>query len=409
MNSAMKPLAGIRVLDLSRVLAGPLCAQTLGDLGAEVIKVEPFGSGDESRSWPPFHAGMVSTAFLSANRHKRSIAIDLKRPEGLEILRQMVRSSHVLLESNATGVSERLGIDYQSLQAINPSLIYCSISGFGRTGPMRAERGYDMILQAFSGIMSITGDESSGPIRVPFSPVDQTTGHHATIGIMAALMRRGQTGEGAFIDVSLFDTAVAFVGYMMQAYWTDGVLPKRSGSRHGGIAPYQAFEAADGPILIGVANDKLWRGFCRTFDLEALIEDPRFATNASRVAHREETVAIVQERVGSWRVADLVAKLSEIGVPSAPVNTLEDVLKHEHTIARGIIGAYDHPVLGAFQTVGMPIVFDGQPRDFGAPPPLLGEHTDAILKDFGYDAAQIAALCDGGVVQRPTVPQGVAA
>jgi crotonobetainyl-CoA:carnitine CoA-transferase CaiB-like acyl-CoA transferase len=409
MIGAMKPLAGMRVLDLSRVLAGPLCAQTLGDLGAEVIKVEPFGNGDESRTWPPFRDG-VSTAFLSANRHKKSIAIDLKKRRGLELVRRMVRDCDVVVESNATGVSERLGIDYVSLKAENPRLVYCTISGFGRSGPLREARGYDVILQAFSGIMGMTGEEGSGPVRIPFSPIDQTTGHHAVIGILSALMRRGQTGQGAYVEVSLYETAVAFVGYLLQAYWEEGILPKRLGSRHGGIAPYQAFECSDKAILIGIANDKLWANFCRAFAISELVDDPRFSTNASRVANRSETVAIVQERVGSWQSDDLLTKLNALGIPCAPINTLADLIKHEHTTARGIIGRFQHPVLGSLQTVGIPILFDRQPRDFGSPPPMLGEHTYPILQAMGYSIAEIEDLCSSNVVQAlATAPEADAA
>ena len=294
----MTPLAGIRVLDFSKVLAGPLCGQWLGDLGAEVTKIEPPKGGDDTRGWPPFRGG-VGAVFLSANRNKRSLALDLKTEAGRDAARRMVAQADVLIESYATGVAERLGIGADRMRALNPRLIYCSISGFGRTGPLKDGLGYDVILQAFSGIMAMTGERDGGPARSPFSPIDQSTGMNAFSGILAALLERHRTGQGCRLEVSLFETAAALLGYNFQIFWEKGSLPEKCGSGHELLCPYQAFDASDRPVLIGIANDNLWRRFTAGIGQPELGEDPRFRTNADRVARFAETVALVQSIVAT--------------------------------------------------------------------------------------------------------------
>lgn len=395
----MKPLSGIRVLDLSRVLAGPLCTQMLGDLGAEVIKIEPCDVGDESRAWPPL-CGDTGTAYLAVNRNKKSLTVDLRTAEGLDIVRRLAKVSDVVVESNSTGASERLGVGYESLRGENPSIVYCSISGFGRSGPLRDAKGYDLMLQAFSGILDLTGEPGGKPARSPFSPIDQATGHHAVIGIMGALMRRMQTGQGALVEVSLFETATHFVSYLLQAYWTSGKPPAKLGCEHPALVPYQPFEAIDRTILIGIANDALWKRFCQSFGLGEYVEDSRFRTNAERVRRRAETVALVQNVVAAWPADDLLHKLIEIGVPCAPLNSIADLAAHEHTAARGILVDYQHPVLGPLHAVAQPIQFDGQPRTAGTPPPSLGEHNREVLAMLGYDTTQIGAIERSGTLGR---------
>ncbi|HYZ63813.1 MAG TPA: CoA transferase, partial [Acetobacteraceae bacterium] len=341
----MTPLTGIRVLDFTKVLAGPLCTQYLGDFGAEVIKVEPTVLGDDTRRWPPFR-GESGAVFLSVNRNKRSLALDLKTADGRAIAHKLAARADVVIESYGTGVAERLGIDEKTLRALNSRLIYCSISGFGRTGPLSHALGYDVILQAFTGMMGITGHPGGAPVRSPISPIDQTTGLHALSGILAALLERGRTGQGSRFEVSLFETGMAFLGYNFQTYWEKGTLPEKCGSGHESLVPYQAFEAADKPVLIGVANDNLWRRFCAAVGRSDLAEDARFRTSPDRVAHREECVALVQDIVRTRTCAEWLDLLNGLGVPCAPINTLEEVLEHPHTAARGIVLEYEHPALG---------------------------------------------------------------
>lgn len=390
------PLHNIRVLDFSKVLAGPLCTQYLADMGADVIKVEAVGTGDDSRRWPPFpkaqDGDQLGTPFLAANRGKRSIVIDLKTTEGREICQRLAATADVAIESFGPGVATRLGIDYESLKAINPRLVYCSISGFGATGPMRGGKGYDVILQAFTGMLSITGEPGGPAVRSPFSPVDQATGMHALSGILAALYERHESQRGQRIEVSLFDTATAFLAYFLQGFWERGTEPEKPGSGHESLCPYEIFATSDKPLILGVANDTLWRKFCDIAGLQNYAEDPRFDTNANRVKHRQETVALVRSVMVQRSCNEWIAELDEAGIPCSPLNTLGDLSAHPHTAAVEMIRTYKHPVLGEIKTVSQPVRFEGDRTPIRRPAPMLGQHTAEILSELGMGAMDIAHL-----------------
>lgn len=392
------PLSGLRVLDLSKVLAGPLCAQYLGDMGAEVIKVEPVHGGDDTRSWPPLRRadGTANGAiFLSANRNKRSVTVDLARAGGQEVVHRLAHWADVAISSFGPGVAARLKVDAPTLRALNPRLVCCEISGYGSVGPMREGKGYDVILQAFSGMLSITGEPGGPPVRSPFSPVDQGTGLHALIGILAALHERERTGEGGTVEASLFDTATGFLGYFLQNYWERGTEPERPGSGHESLCPYQVFESADKPLILGVANDALWQRFCEIAGLEAIRDDPRFATNAARVLHRAETVDRVAAAMRRRGRAEWLGLLDAAGIPCSPLHTLGELSQHPHSRASGMIFDYKHPVLGPLSAVAQPLRFDGERAVLRRPAPMLGEHTREVLAELGFSHEQIDQLASG--------------
>ncbi len=396
-----KPLAGVRVLDFSKVLAGPLCTQYLSDMGAEVIKVETTGLGDETRAWPPFRAPGLGSVYLSVNRGKRSIALDLKTEEGRAVAYRLVRTADVAIESFGTGVAERLGIDEETLRREKPDLIYCSISGFGRDGPMKNAPGYDVILQAFCGVMALTGEDGGPHIRSPISPIDQSTGMHALTGILAALYARRGGAPGRRIEVSLFETAMGMMAYNFQSFWEKGVQPARCGSSHESLCPYQAFEASDGPVMIGVANDNLWKKFCAVAGLDTIVDDPQFRTNADRAANRSATVERVQAAIARKPVAWWDAELAKVKVPCAPINDLKSLLEHPHTQASNIVLSYDHPTAGALNCIAQPVRFDGEARRVDRPAPLHGQHGREILDELGFTTGEIDQLTKRGGVALP--------
>lgn len=396
-----QPLRGIRVIDFSKVLAGPVCTQYLSDLGAEVVKVEPARGGDDTRSWPPFEDG-TGTIFLAVNRNKRSIGLDMKTPDGRAICSRLLCGADVVVESFGPGVAERLGIDYAAVNALNPGAVYCSVSGYGSQGPMCEGKGYDLIAQAFTGMLSLTGEPDGPPVRSPFSPVDQGTGMNAAIGILGALMQRAQTGKGMKLEASLFDTAVGFLGYFLRGFWQRGTEPERPGSGHESLCPYQVFDTADKPLILGVANDGLWVTFCQVAGVPELATDPRFASGADRVRHRKETVAIVagimrQRTRGEWMRA-----LDGRGIPCSPVHNLGELSAHPHTLASGMLQRYTDESGRDLRVVGMPLRLDGQRVPVRSPPPRLGEHTRDILLELGYDEGQIGVWQSQGVVSPGT-------
>jgi crotonobetainyl-CoA:carnitine CoA-transferase CaiB-like acyl-CoA transferase len=395
------PLSDVKVLDLSKVLAGPLCAQYLGDMGAEVIKVESPGQPDETRSWPPFRQAGDSrygAVYLSANRNKRSLALDMTSDEGRQILKRLVQWADVVIVSFGPGVAAKLGLNYPTLREHNARLVYCQISGYGSVGPLREGKGYDVILQAFTGMLALTGEPGGAHVRSPFSPVDQATGMHALSGILAALHRRTRTGRGCLVEASLFDTATGFLGYFLQSYWERGTEPVKPGSGHESLCPYQAFDGADKPLILGVANDTLWRRFCSLAGLEAVVDDPRFATNAARVTHRQETVALVAQALRQHPRDHWLQILDEAGIPCSPLHTLGELSAHAHTRESGMRFEYDHPELGTVSSVAQPLRFDGQRGGLRRHAPRMGEHSRGVLQDLGFSAEDIVQFQAHGSV-----------
>ena len=394
------PLAldGIRVLDLSRVIAGPWCGAILGDFGADVIKVEDTDAGDESRTWPPKKDGETA-AYLLFNRNKRGMTLDLKSPDGVEVIKALVQKSDVLVENFRTGTMESFGLGYDVLAEINPRLIYCSVSAFGRTGPRKDSPGYEALMQAFSGIMSITGEPGGPPVRSAVSFLDLTTGILCALGVTAAVHQRERTGLGQRVDGSLLDTAVALLAYHAEGYLLAGLVPKALGSGHPSLSPYRNFKCRDGQwIFIAAANDRFWGKLTRALDLEAMAADPRFMKNGDRVAHRAELEAMLEKIIGEYDREPLLKRLEEADVPATPVNTVDQVMNDPQTIARGMIERVVHPKLGEIPVVGTPLQFSRMNPGVRRAAPLRGEHTDAVLAECGLSPERIRELRDKKVI-----------
>ena len=390
------PLDGVRVLDFSKILAGPLCTQYLGDLGADVVKIEPCKGGDDTRLWPPFEDG-TGTIFLAVNRNKRSLALDLKSAEGLAICKRLAQQADVVVESFGPGVADRLGIGYEALKALNAGLVYCSISGYGTRGPMKEGKGYDLIAQAFTGMLSMTGEPEGPPVRSPFSPVDQGTGLHSVVAIMGALMLRTRTGSGMKLETSLFDSAVGFLGYFLQGYWQRGTEPARPGSGHESLCPYQAFETSDKPLILGIANDTLWRSFCAVANAPKLAADARFATGALRVSNRQDTVAAVARIMKRKTRAEWTALLEASGIPCSPVHSLGELAQHPHTLASDMILHYSNEQGRSLKAVASPVRADGQRPAMRIRPPRLGQDTRAVLQELGHSPDEVEKFIQQGV------------
>ena len=402
----MGPLAGLKVVDLTHVMAGPTCTLMLADMGADVIKVEKVPHGDDTRHTAPPRIGDESAAFLMMNRNKRGMAIDLKTPGGAGVLRRLVQGADVLVENFGPGVMERLGFAYEDLRKDNPGLIYCSLSGFGRSGPYKHRRGFDLVAQAMSGIMSFTGERADGPPVKCGAPLsDITAGILAAMGILAAYAHRLKTGEGQCVDTSLFEAA------LVQTYWQSaialatGIAPRAMGSAHPLNAPYQALEASDGWIVVGGANQANWLRMLEALQAAELARDPRFATGAARMAHRAELTAELARRFRTCPAAAWLAALEDKGVPCGPVNGMLEALADPQTRAREMVVEVAHTSLGRVETLGLPVKFSRTPGKVDSGAPLYGEHTRSILREHGFDEAEIAALeREGAVVSaQPTV------
>jgi len=391
-------LEGIRVLDLSRVLAGPFCGAILGDMGADVIKVEDTKSGDEVRTWPPHKEG-ESACFLVNNRNKRGIAVDMKTPEGLEIIRRLAQKSDVLIENFRTGTMESFGLGYEQLAESNPGLIYCSISAFGRKGPRAHEAGYEALMQAFTGIMSITGEPDGPPVRCGVSFLDLTTGILCALGIVSALYQRAQTGLGQRIDGSLFTTAISLLNFQAEGYLLAGVVPKALGSGAPGTSPYRNFRCADGQwVFIAAPNDNLWKRFANAIGLTHLVYDPKFATNMERVKNRVELEKMVQDAIGRYDREFLLQILKQAGVPATPVNRVDQALQDAQVKAQNMIWEMEDIKLGKVSLVGFPLYFSRIEPKLRRRPPRHGEHTDEVMRECGYSQEEISQLREKKVI-----------
>jgi formyl-CoA transferase len=399
-----KALGHIRVLDLTRVLAGPWCSQNLADLGADVIKIERPGAGDDTRAWgPPYlkneNGEDTSEAayYLSANRGKRSVTLDIACPEGQDIVRELVKQSDVVLENYKVGQLKKYGLDYDSLRAIKPDLVYCSITGFGQDGPYAQRPGYDFIVQGMGGFMSITGERDDlpggGPQKAGVAIADLMTGMYSTIAVMAALTHRDRTGEGQYIDMALLDVQVAMLANMGTNYLTSGKSPKRWGNAHQNIVPYQTFATSDGHIIVAVGNDGQYRKFCEVGGRPELASDERFATNPLRVKNRDTLVPILAGMVKTKTKQQWIEQLEAAGVPCGPINNLDEVFANPQVEARGMQIDMPHPSGATAKLVGSPMKLSATPPQYGTPPPLLGQHTGEVLQELlGRTPEQVAEL-----------------
>lgn len=409
MTAAEPPLAGLKVLDLSRVLAAPWASQILGDLGAEVLKIEQPGRGDDTRTWgPPFLEDGSDTPdaayFLCANRNKRSVAIDFARPEGAELVRRLAQDADILVENFRTGGLAKYGLDKDSLCAANPRLIYCSITGFGHTGPYAARGGYDFLIQGMSGLMSITGRPDgvpgAGPMKVGLPVSDLFTGLYATISILAALNERARSGQGQHLDCALLDSQLAVLVNQAMNYIVGGVVPSRLGNDHPNVVPYRDFAAEDDYIIVACGNDGQFRALCRLLGLHALAEDPRFATNAGRNRDRKTLELALAKAIAPWKAADLLAAMAEAGVPGGPINTIDQVLADPQVAARGLLKPMQREDGTPVMVIGYPGQFSRTPPSYRRAPPRLGQDTAAVLAELlGLPPAEVARLQAAGVVQ----------
>jgi crotonobetainyl-CoA:carnitine CoA-transferase CaiB-like acyl-CoA transferase len=378
----MSVLQGLRVIDLTRVLAGPFCTMMLGDMGAEVIKIEEPGQGDETRGWAPFIDGW-STYFLGVNRNKKSVVLDLKDPQDADALRRLIAKADVLVENFKPGSLANLGFSYSDVSRLNPRIVYCSISGYGQTGPRAGLSGYDVIIQGESGLMDVTGQPDGPPTRVGIAITDYFAGLYAIQGILLALIERQQTGHGQYVDIALFDSLLSALSLPVGIHFATGQSPQRMGNDHPSIAPYETLRARNGFIIVAAGNPRLWTQLCIAIGAEHLVDDPRFENNTERLRHRTELKRELETRFQQFTLDELIKRLQAHNVPCGQVRSIADALADPQVAAREMVIAIEHPDLGTINNLGNPVKLSASPAEVRLPPPRLGEHTDEVLKEFG--------------------------
>jgi crotonobetainyl-CoA:carnitine CoA-transferase CaiB-like acyl-CoA transferase len=399
----MKPLQGIKVIDLTRILSGPYCTMLLADMGAEVVKIEP-PQGDDTRTWGPPFIETESAYFLSVNRNKKSLVLNLKTEEGKKILLDLVKSADIVVENFRPGTMKKLGIDYDVLKEVNERIILASISGFGQSGPYAMRPGYDVIAQGMGGLMSVTGEPGRPPVKGGFSLADVGTGMWALTGILLALQARNLTNKGQWVDANLLDTMVSWQTYLAGNYFATGKNPKPLGGAHPNICPYQVFEANDGYFNIAVGNDSLWKKFCQVLNLD-IANDPKFTTNPLRVENRDELIPILERIFKTESFKHWVELLDQAGIPAGPVYELSDLFADPHIIEREMVTTMEHPSFGEIKQVGIPIKLSETPGELVSPPPMLGQHSIEILQSLGYTDEEIHELYEKGVTVGEAVKQ----
>ncbi|MGB3435586.1 CaiB/BaiF CoA transferase family protein [Achromobacter sp.] len=398
MTQAASPLAGIKILDLSQIMAGPYCTMVLADLGAEVIKVEKTGAGDDSREMGPYVNG-ESTCFAQINRNKQGVALNLKDPEAREVLYELARWADVVVENYRVGVTKSLGVDYETLSRINPRLVYCSISGYGHTGPSAGKGGFDLVAQGMSGIMSMTGEPGGRPLKSGIAIYDVGAGLTAVYAILAACIHQMKTGEGQHIDIALAECGLPWFVWEAAAYFADGTVPEGTGSRHRVSAPYQAFGTRQGFIMIGAANQRTWERLCAdVLERPELITDPRFITNSDRLANIAELEPLLEAEFARADAAEWIERCEKASVPCGPINDFGQAMQDPHYLARGMVQELDHPALGRMKTLGIPTKFSKTPGALRTAAPLMGQHTDEVLRRFGVADDRIAGMRARGVI-----------
>jgi len=392
------PLKGIKVVDMTAAMAGPFCTMLLADMGAEVLKIEPLGQGDMLRGFgPPFIKG-ESTYFMVVNRNKRSMTLNLKTPEGLEVLKNLAKEADVVVESFRPNVKHKLGVDYEALSTLNPGLIYCSISGFGQDGPLANRPGFDPIAQGMSGFMSVTGFPETGPIRAGVAIGDSLGGIFAMYGILLALIERNRSGKGQYVSTSLLEGLVGILGFQAAKFFGTGQVPERTGNDHAMMSPYGTFKTKDSHINIAAGNQGMWERLCKTLDLEALIEDARFLTVKDRVLNRPELSSLLNEKLKGKNSGEWIEILNNGGIACGPILNIKEVFENEQVLHLKMLEEMDHPLCGKIKTIGIPTKLSRTPGSVRTPPPLKGEHTDEVLKELGLSKEVIASYHENKIV-----------